>query len=300
MVNPDTEIFRALRPGLVTIPGALLLNASSPYRKAGELYNTYRRHWGKNDARVLVWQGSTLTMNPSLDPAIVEEAYRDDPEAAGAEYGAQFRSDISDFVSREAIDGVTAPGRFELPPAPGVRYRAFCDPSGGSADAMTLAVAHDQEGVAVLDLVRECRPPFSPETVIQQFADTLKPYGLFEVTGDRWGGEFVREPFRKHGITYKLSEQPKSDIYQSVLPQINSRRVELLDLPRLHAQLCSLERRTARSGRDSIDHAPNAHDDVANAVCGAFLPCRVAGTAMQRTLIGLTHWETWHDETIDQ
>jgi hypothetical protein len=29
-----------------------------------------------------------------------------------------------------------------------------------------------------------------------------------------------------------------------------------------------LERRTARGGRDSIDHAPGAHDDLANAVAG--------------------------------
>ena len=52
---------------------------------------------------------------------------------------------------------------------------------------------------------------------------------------------------------------------------LNARRVELLDLPRLSAQLCGLERRTARSGRDSIDHAPNAHDDLANAVAGVLV-----------------------------
>jgi hypothetical protein len=34
---------------------------------------------------------------------------------------------------------------------------------------------------------------------------------------------------------------------------------------RLVAQIVGLERRTARGGRDSIDHAPGAHDDVANA-----------------------------------
>ena len=33
-------------------------------------------------------------------------------------------------------------------------------------------------------------------------------------------------------------------------------------------QLCGLERRTARSGRDSIDPAPGAHDDIANSVAG--------------------------------
>jgi hypothetical protein len=35
------------------------------------------------------------------------------------------------------------------------------------------------------------------------------------------------------------------------------------------AQICGLERRTGRSGKDSIDHAPNGHDDLANAVAGA-------------------------------
>ena len=54
--NPDTEIMRALRPGLATIPGAVLLMASSPYAKRGELYNAWRRHFGKDEARVLVWK----------------------------------------------------------------------------------------------------------------------------------------------------------------------------------------------------------------------------------------------------
>jgi hypothetical protein len=49
---------------------------------------------------------------------------------------------------------------------------------------------------------------------------------------------------------------------------INSVRVELLDHPRLIAQLAGLERRTARGGKDSIDHAPGGHDDIANAVAG--------------------------------
>jgi hypothetical protein len=37
----------------------------------------------------------------------------------------------------------------------------------------------------------------------------------------------------------------------------------------LVAQISGLERRTGRSGKDSIDHAPNGHDDLANAVAGA-------------------------------
>lgn len=43
--NPDTEIFRALRPGMSSIPGAILLNASSPYVApgcCGRLFTTAR------------------------------------------------------------------------------------------------------------------------------------------------------------------------------------------------------------------------------------------------------------------
>jgi hypothetical protein len=63
----------------------------------------------------------------------------------------------------------------------------------------------------------------------------------------------------------------KSDIYRDALPLLNSRRCQLLDIRRLITQLHGLERRTARGGKDSIDHGPGAHDDVANAVAGAIV-----------------------------
>ena len=172
---------------------------------------------------------------------------------------------------------------------PNTRYVAFVDPSGGSADSMTLAIAHKVDDRAVLDAVREVRPPFSPEGTVADFCALLKEYRITEVTGDRYAGEWPREQFRKLGVTYKLSEQPKSDLYRDTLPLLNSGKVELLDLPRLTAQLCGLERRTARGGRDSIDHAPAAHDDLANAVAGVLLlatkgrgPMRISAEVLAR------------------
>jgi hypothetical protein len=67
-----------------------------------------------------------------------------------------------------------------------------------------------------------------------------------------------------HGIEYAPSEKSKSDMYRDLLPLLNSRKTELLDLPRLATQLTGLERRTARGGRDSIDHPPGSYDDIAN------------------------------------
>ncbi len=173
------------------------------------------------------------------------------------------------------------PDRFELPPVAGVRYFAFVDPSGGSADSMTLAIAHlDNTSKRVtLDAIREVVPPFSPEGVVREFCDLCRQYRVFTVVGDRYGGEFCRSPFLLGGVRYDLSAKPKSDIYRDCLPLLNSGRVELLTHPKLLAQLTHLERRTSRGGRDLIDHppshaasaSPNAHDDVANAVCGALL-----------------------------
>jgi len=149
-----------------------------------------------------------------------------------------------------------------------VRYYGFVDPSGGSADSMTLATGHREDDIVVVDALREIKPPFSPESAVAEFSELLKSYHVIKITGDRYAGEWPRERFREHGIVYEPAQKPKSDLYRDLLPAINSRKLDLLDDARLLTQLVSLERRTARGGRDSIDHAPGAHDDLANAVAG--------------------------------
>lgn len=266
--NPDKEILAALRPAMATIPGAMLLCASSPYARRGVLWDAYRRHFGK-DSPVLVWKAPTRTMNPSVPQSVIDAAIEADPSSAAAEYMAEFRTDVESFISREVVEAAVILGRFELPRIDGCNYVAFVDPSGGSSDSMTLAISHMEAERAVLDLVRERKPPFSPDDVAKDFADTIKSYGIATVRGDRYGGMWPRERFAVHGIDYQPATQPKSDIYLTLLPLINSGRVELLDHPRLVTQLCGLERRTARGGRDTVDHPPGSHDDIVNAAAGA-------------------------------
>ncbi len=279
--NPDEQVIAAVRPALATIPSSILLMASSPYAKRGVLYKTFRRHYGRDDAPVLVWRGASLEMNPTLDPAIVAAAREDDPAAAAAEYDAQFRDDISQYVPREVIDACTMAGRMELLPVPSLHYTAAVDPSGGSSDSMTLAISHREAGRAVLDAVREVRPPFSPEAVVADFAALLKSYRIRAIVGDRYGGEWCREPFRAHGITYDLAELTASQIFRDALPLLTSGNAQLLDLPRLGNQLAALERRTSRGGQDLISHPPGGHDDVAVVACSALLLCRKAATPIR-------------------
>jgi len=267
--NPDVETYNAVLPSLVTLPGSMLVGISTPYRRSGLLFDRWRRYYGKGDADVLVVKGPSTTLVPQR---LIDAEMERDPEVANAEWMAEWRSDLADFVARDAVDAAVVPDRFELPPASGLVYSGFVDPSGAAVDSMTLGIAHrDRDGRGLLDALREVRPPFSPEAVVAEFADLLRSYRVGQVTGDHWGGEWPREQFAKHGIRYVPSDKVKSAIYLEFLPLLNSGRVELLDHPRLISQLCSLERRTARGGKDSIDHPKGAHDDVVNSGAGALV-----------------------------
>src|SRR5262249_32947797 len=125
----------------------------------------------------------------------------------------------------------------------------------------------------VIDCVREARPPFSPEVICQQFAEVLKSYRCVNVVSDRWGGTWVTEQFARFGIRCTQSAAPKSDLYQTLLPLINSGRIDLWDHGKAVNQLASLEQRNTRGLKPVIDHPPNQHDDLANAIAGATAEC---------------------------
>jgi hypothetical protein len=191
--NPDAEIIAALRPGMATVAGALLLCISSPHARRGALYDAHRGHYAQDGDPVLVWQADTASMNPLVDPQVIADAYTADVTSALAEFGAQFRTDVEMFITREVVEAAVAADRHELAPIEtGVKYHGFVDPSGGSQDSMTLAVAHldVRSGRAVLDCVREWRPPFNPSEVVLECATTLALYGIARVVGDRYGGEW--------------------------------------------------------------------------------------------------------------
>jgi hypothetical protein len=268
--RPDQFTYDAVRPGMASLsPDSMLIGISSPHKKSGLLWSKYKKHYGENDDDVLIVKAATAQLNPCIDKSIIARAYADDPQVARAEWGGEFRDDISSFVDAEIVAECVIAGVRELPPVQGIKYFGFTDPSGGSADSMTLAVAHREGDRVVIDALRERRPPFSPADVCLEFSATLKSYNIGSVQSDKYAGGWPVEAFGAVGIRVEQAAKPKSELYIDLLPLINARRIQLLDHPRLISQLCSLERRTSRGGRDSIDHPPSGHDDVCNAVAGA-------------------------------
>jgi hypothetical protein len=273
--NPDVEILSAVRPSLLTTGGPLY-QITTPYSKKGVTWETYSKSYGK-DGDVLVVNGPSRDFNPTLPADQIAESLRDDYAAASAEYLAIFRDDIQAFVSRDTVMACVEPSIRERQPISAIKYFGFCDPSGGSSDSMTLAIGHvEADDRVVIDLVREMVPPFSPESTVEEFAKTLQRYRISSVTGDRYAGEWPREQFRKRGISYETSDLSASDLFRELLPRLNTKSIALLDHPTAIGQLCNLERRSGRGGRDSIDHPRNFKNDLANVIAGV---AWVAGTA---------------------
>jgi hypothetical protein len=274
--SPDVETYRAITPGMATlVPDSMLVGISSPYRKAGLLYDKFRKHYGVDDDEVLFIKGPTTAFNPTIDPRIIEQAFADDPVSAAAEWGGEFREGVSDFIAPASIDAVT-PGADYEPAAPAIvktRYPvAATDVSGGSGkDSFATAVAFFDPDLdkAVLAGVLETAGPYSPEAAIRQHAAFLLDFGVSTVVGDRYAGLWPVERWRQHGIDYQPASRDRSAIYTTFLPILNSQRCLLLRSDhamhdRMRSQFLTLERRAMPSGREQIDHPAraNAHDDV--------------------------------------
>jgi hypothetical protein len=82
--NPDTEVYQALVPSLATIKNAMLIGISSPYRRAGLLWQKWRDHFGEDDD-VLCVHGASRVFNSLLPQKIVDDALKRDPAAARAD-----------------------------------------------------------------------------------------------------------------------------------------------------------------------------------------------------------------------
>ena len=278
--NPDVETYNAVVPGLVTLPGALLIGITTAYRRAGLAYSKYAEAFGKDDPDVLVVYGPATAFNPTLPQSVIDAAIARDPEAARAEWLSEWRSDLSDFIDRALVDAAVDAGVLVRPPHAKHRHVAFADPSGGRGDAFTCAIAHAEGTTAILDALIERRPPFDPDDVVQEIARTLRSYHLHSVTGDRYAAEWVVSAFRREGVHYQHSDRDRSALYLDALPLFTSGRVRLLDNDRLIFQFVSLERRTSRMGKDVVDHGPAGHDDLCNSAAGALVLAAAKSASM--------------------
>ncbi len=265
----DTELIRSIRPALLTTHGKLIA-VSTKYAPRGWAYTTWKKHFGNDSSRILVWDASSRTMNPSLSEEDIQAEIDEDPVGARAEFLNEWREDVQDYLPRSVVEACVVKDRTELMPRSRIEYRSFVDVSGGRKDPMALCIGHKEQNSrkVVIDFLKQWKPPCNPLVVIRCMADELKRYHLGRVTGDNYSAEFNVQTFRNNGIAYVRSDKNKSELYLELIGPIVAQEVELPDREDLVAQIASLERRTRSGGRDSIDHPSGGHDDLANVVAG--------------------------------
>ena len=280
--NPDREMLAAIRPGQVQFgEHAMLLCASSPYAKRGALFEAYQRHYGQDGDRVLVWRAPTRDMNPTIAQLRLISQWDADPADATAEYLAEL-APIYDPLSRSrwcAPAPITreSEGRTAITPTLPSSTRAADQATASRWRSPTLRA----KPRFLMPCARYARRsvPALPWRNLRSCCTSIK-FSQCRHGGDRYAGEWPREAFRAHGISYEPAEMAKSELYLAFLPMMNSFAVRLIDHPRLTHQLVSLERKVTRGGRDTIDHMRGAHDDIANAVAGACVIAQEVGAAV--------------------
>ena len=260
--NPDVEVLRALEPALE--PGAKTIITSTPFARKGLLYDLFKKNYGK-ETDTLVWWAPTLRMRPNFDERKIRRAIEKDPISANTEYNAQWRDDITSWLPEPVIEDATGP-HFALPCQPGVQYKAAVDASGGRSDAYCLAIAHDIDGVAVVDLVEERKAPLDPLQVTREFARICKGYNVGKVVGDRYAGNFLSSAWLNEGIFYETASIDKSEAFLQFAAVMSMRKALIPRNEQLKIQLVNLERKALPSGKEQVASPENLHDDLANAV----------------------------------
>ena len=276
--DSDVEIQASIRRGMLSFAHPRLVKISTPFMKSGVLWDDFKAAWGQDDPDRLVWRASSVLMNPTLREERLERERRLDPLRFAREYEAVFAEDLEAFLPDAWVDAAVVADRHALPPAPGVRYVAAVDPSGGGADAFTLSICHTEGEGYTARVVQDVLKGYSRrggevnlEAIVNEYAATLREYGVNTVTGDRYAGNWVREAFKREDIHYADAERTKAEAYLEAQPLFAQGRIELLDHPRQTRELKLLEARPRAGGKTIVDHPRGGHDDYANALVLAAL-----------------------------
>jgi terminase large subunit-like protein len=111
--NPAGEILSALRPAMATLCNTKIVKISTPFAKAGILWDEYQR---RSELDYAVWQATTFEMNPSVTPEKVKRQRCQNEEEYQREYLAQFTDSINSWIDSEILDPCIVRGRHEIPP----------------------------------------------------------------------------------------------------------------------------------------------------------------------------------------
>jgi hypothetical protein len=218
-VDSDVELHAAIKYAMappIGAPRRYLLNITSAGLKAGYVFETVHKSWGKSETPVLVGRGETKLWNPSVDQAWLDGMRERDPGRYAREILCEFADSVSPWVDGRFVDAACEGRTAEpLPPLSAQHYTAAID-AAFKHDAFVLCIGHvervEDKSRFVVDLIRRWTPsaaePLTSDSVVQQVAAECRRYRVTAVTGDQFAVVPLQAEFRRVDLT--LKERPAS------------------------------------------------------------------------------------------
>jgi hypothetical protein len=206
--DADAEVRTSVRRGMLGFDNPLMVTASTPFAKAGIVWDDFRQLFGVYHPDAVCFHGPTTLFNSTITAERLEVERRLDPSRFAREYLAEFSEDVDTFLPRAWIDAAIAEGVHERTPVEGRRSFAAIDPSGAGADAFSLVLV-TVEGVGderrVVQTVSRAWQSSRSSTVdlagvVQQAAEILRAHGCREAVSDSFAAGWVSQAFAKAGI----------------------------------------------------------------------------------------------------
>ena len=268
--NPAEDVLNALRPAMATFANHKLLKISTPYRKEGALWRDYQE---RAERDYLVWQLSSVEMNPTIPSDFLERERRRDEESFRREFLGQFTDHVAGWIGCETLEQCVIKSCTQRLPVTDAIYAAAVDPAF-KGDDFALAIAHRlPDGTIVVDYTatwtgtREA--PLGYEWVCGEIARILKHYGLNTVAGDQHCAAIIQQEFLKLGIRYEevtFGAGTRFDLFGNLKHLLIQRKIQILDEPELLRQFRSLEEHKTIRGNIEIRSGYGVKDDLAIAV----------------------------------
>lgn len=271
----DAELFRAIAPRIMK--GGQLVIASTPFARAGMLYELDRDNWGKPTTCLAAHAATGLLRTDETILSYVERERQRDPDNARREFDAVFlATDAIGFFDPTSLERAVTP---ELPdgaaPQPGAVVTVGAD-FGFTKNFSALVVVHrygDRYDIAeIVELRPQGGEPLKPSFVVGKFAETARAHGAQVVVADAHYREAVREYFAEEKLSVANAPEGasgKADTYAKVKSLLREGKVRLPKNDRLLRQLEGVLGRPTSGGGLSITSPvtpDGAHGDMVSAL----------------------------------
>jgi len=266
-----TDLISAARPAMAHVRNPVLLLITSPWAKAGAVFEAWRGRQSTAPA-LLCMQASSATFWPAFPKDVLEAEAKRDPENYRREYCAEFLDTIGCLFDSELLEACVVAGRKFLPSLKGVRYVGAID-AATVTDSFVVGIAHAHDGRLIVDQLHGWTPgagkPLRLDKLIPDLADRLTAYHVQAVVGDQYSAAAMSELLSRHGIHYRqaaFTVQSKMDFYGALRERVNNSTIELLDHEPSLRELRQIERRALQGGAWRIEAPRGAghHDDYAD------------------------------------